>query len=202
MSTLEAADFEAPSSHPELGGSYPHNTFTVMPVRGVSVAKPGDVLDVNIASYTDPYSELDFHRLVAARPRWQHVLKGLQLDEVELLEHLLPYNKRIANRSSWRPRPFHWAADRAFKGSVALKDQVVGAVGVLHPEKWGWVKLDTPELDMRNIADFKQYLGSISAQEADAHRKSRHLYGIFNLPKTVITIDPFPREVTETREFS
>ncbi len=175
---------EPPTHHPGFseGRHTDINVFQLMPVRKVGSVGIGDTIDINIATYVDPFAEMDYHRLVASYPRW---VQGLRL----LIEALEPVYESPPIRSRYF-RPDNLSADKVFAGSIVNHDENNPVTGVMHPEFPGWLAFEGNAFANRNlqtIADFKAAVGKIDREEAVWQRERCHRQGTFLISNTVMT---------------
>lgn len=182
MGQLELPDPTAPTSHPFFERSYRpnlHNIFSVMPARNLNDFAVGDTVPLNIANYLDPWSELDYHRLVASKPRWQQGLL-VRLENIQGIQ--------ADFSSSFRDRTIK-PADKVFSGHVLNHGVELPVAGVLHPVIAGWLAFDTDALgaELRTIADLKAHIGQIGAEQAVEHANTLHYYGTFKVNGTTFS---------------
>lgn len=168
---------EAPTLHPFYAANrHPiQNTFAVMPVSKAAGTNTGDVINLNLATYTDPYAESDFHRLVASRPRWMQGIL-VKIDEIVSLRDTQEATSHLLTS---------FPGDRLFAGTSINHGAQMPVVGVLHPQRSGWLAFAADAFgteDLKTIADLKARLGKISIDEATTHNKTRHRFGTFTLP--------------------
>ncbi len=168
---------EAPTLHPFYAEArHPvQNTFAVMPVSNAAGTNRGDVVNLNLATYIDPYAESDFHRLVASHPRW---LQGI-LVEIDEIESLRDMHEQASRQLTSFP------ADRVFAGTSINHGAQMPVVGVLHPQRSGWLAFAADAFgteNLRTIADLKACLGKISVADAATHNRTHHQFGTFTLP--------------------
>lgn len=162
---------EKPTYHPGLKENrHPAvNVFDLMPVHALGSVGISDCLQVNIATFVDPASEMDYHRLVASRPRWVH---GLTV-RVDALD-------RGARRQSRRAFP----SDALFTGTVLNHDANKRVVGVMHPNISSWLAFEPDafgDRTLETIADFKAEIGHITTYEQAGHNATLRMCGKFTV---------------------
>ncbi len=172
-SNLPPAPF--PTYHPSYReGRYPLiNVFQLMLIGYESPPLEGDKVRANLATYTDPYSEFAIHQAVEESRRW---LQGvdIQLGETQAVPYLTPLRGR---------KPANMPKDRVFSGNILNMDANVNVVGVMHPQRYGWLALeaafpfDHPE--SVTIADLKAAIGQISVDKASELNTMRLQAGSF-----------------------
>lgn len=174
--TLELPPAKFPTYHPSFAQErYPRiNVFQLMPVRGTKRLTAGHELNVNVATYTDPFAEMDCHRLVASRPRWMQGI-WLKINEIRQAKW------QSSNWSSLEVKP----ADSVFTGVVTNHSEQHAVIGVMHPNVHGWLAFD-PEVEIANrehptIADLKTAIGQISLDEAVSQNNRYREIGIFQV---------------------
>lgn len=158
-------------------GRHPHqNTFDLMPYRGVHTLVADDIVNVNIATYVDPYSEYDYQRLAAETGRWMHGLL-VRINAIQLVD----YSQVDANT---------YPSDRVFNGTVTNHNANLEVVGVVHPEAVGWLAFTGDVFDgtqPKNIAHLKARVGQITTAQAASHTAHYLCSGRFSVNNMLLT---------------
>ena len=165
-----------PTNHPGFSdGRHPKiNIFATMPVTAAPHLSEGNVANVNLATYIDPFVENDVHRLMATQPRWMQGLL-VRFDTIASVRSLGYSSNGILGVLP---------GDKVFCGAAINHDAEVGVVGVIHPKTQGWLAFDEDafnEKKMETIPDLKAHIGKISVSEAMAHNTTRQRSTFYEL---------------------
>jgi hypothetical protein len=152
----------------------------LMPVSGASGLRVGDFANANLATYVDPYMELDAQRAIALQPRW---LQGL-LVKIDAVESV---NDRPIS-SPYRPNNIY-PADRVFAGVATNHGANAPVIGVMHPRRAGWLSFHPGAFGgerLNSIPDLKARIGQISVAKAAEHNRTWHEHGRYTLPNGAV----------------
>jgi hypothetical protein len=150
----------APTRREKQGPTgYEHyNAFDLLPVRNLSKAEPGQIVDVNVATYIDPVAQKGF-KPKADLPRWQ---QGLRLYIYDLHKPYLGYTSEIERQI--------YQEDRYFEGDIINHGAEIPVRGIAHPALKGWLEIlpggVEDDVQLHTVADLKAYIGQISSGEA------------------------------------